>query len=408
MAALAPAAGTYWLYELWRMMGQPTRQIMRTYSPLFFKHPLLSNEIGAVFETLGQARLTHDHPDFNIDQVQCGQKTVAVTEKIILKNTFCNLLHFRKNVKQAGPKVLIIAPMSGHYATLVRGTIQQLLISHDVYVTDWKNARDIPLLAGKFDLDSYVEYLMTYLRKLGGDTNIVAICQATVPALAAVSLLAQDDEEDLTATLTMLAGPNDPRVNQTQVNKFATAHTMEWFKSSTLNHVPWPLLGTGRQVYPGFRQVGGFMSMNMSQHLDKHTEHFKALVRDDLEEDTSPHRSFYDEYCAVMDLTAEFYLDTVERIFQLFQLPQGQFRWRGRLVEPHAISRTAVLAIEGGQDDITGVGQTKAAFALLTGLSSEQQSYHLEKDAGHYGVFNGRLFRQNIAPEISRFISTHK
>jgi poly(3-hydroxybutyrate) depolymerase len=274
-------------------------------------------------------------------------------------------------------------------------------------VTDWKNARDIPFWAGTFDLDDYVDYLMTYLRTLGRGANILAVCQAAVPALVAVSLMAQDNESEQPATLTMLAGPIDPRVNPTQVNEFAVSHSLGQFRTSTINFVPWPLPGMGRAVYPGFRQVGGFMSMNMEHHLGKHKEHYQALVRGDDTKDTSPHRVFYDEYCSVMDLTAEFYLDTVERVFQQFHLPQGQFYWRGRLVEPNAISQSAVLAIEGGADDITGVSQTKAALTLLTGLAKAKQGYHLEKKAGHYGVFSGSRFKTTIEPTIRNFILCH-
>jgi poly(3-hydroxybutyrate) depolymerase len=248
---------------------------------------------------------------------------------------------------------------------------------------------------------------MTFIRAMGRDVNLVAICQPAVAAIAAVSLMAQANEEETPATLALLAGPVDPRVNPTQVNDFAVGHTIEQFRNSAVDYVPCPLFGMGRKVYPGFRQVGGFMSMNMSHHLSKHKEHFAAMVRHDEAEDTSAHRAFYDEYCSVMDLTAEFYLDTVARVFQLFQLPRGQFVCNGRLVEPRAITKTAVLAIEGGQDDITGIGQTKAVFELLTNLPKKKQGYHLEAEAGHYGVFSGRRFRENIEPQIRQFILTH-
>ena len=407
MVALAPAAGTYGLYEFIRRMGQPRRQIMRAWSTPFLMSPFSpARKMGAFLDAVGQARLTHGHPNFAIQPIQCGKKLVAVTQETVLTDTFCDLVHFRKDTKQPGPKVLIIAPMSGHFATLVRGTITQMLQHHDVYVTDWKNARDIPLLLGTFDSNDYVQYLMTYLRKIGHDTNVLAVCQAAPLALAAVSILSQDNDPAVPATLTLIAGPIDPRVNPTKVNEFAMDHTIGQFRTSTINYVPWPLLGTGRSVYPGFRQVGGFMSMNMEQHVSKHQEHFNALVRGD-DESTVLHRAFYDEYCAVMDLTAEFYLDTVARVFQLFHLPRGEFYWHDRLVEPQAITKTAVLTIEGGADDITGVGQTKAALELLTGLTTAKQGYHLEEAAGHYGVFNGRRFKKSIEPQIRTFILAH-
>ena len=323
---------------------------------------------------------------------------------------FCNLIHFERALPdhyRQHPKLLIVAPMSGHYATLLRGTVEAFLPNHDVYITDWVDARMVPLALGAFDLDDYIDYLISILHYLGGDTNMVAVCQPSVPVLAAVSLMEARNDPYSPNTMALMGGPIDTRVNPTAVNTLAEQRGIEWFRRNVIAQVPFPNPGMMRDVYPGFLQLSGFMSMNLDRHLGAHREMFGHLVRGDGDS-AQKHREFYDEYLAVMDLAAEFYLQTVDTVFVRHALPKGEMMHRQTPVDPSCIRTTALLTVEGEKDDISGVGQTEAAHRLCTGIPAERKAHHLQLGVGHYGVFNGSRFRSEIAPRIADFISSNQ
>ncbi len=354
-------------------------------------------------ELVRHTRLTHARPDFEIDSVEVAGEAVPVTTTVVDATPFCSLVRFAKETTLPQPKVLLVAPMSGHFATLLRETVRTLSRDNDVYITDWHNARDIPLGAGPFGLDHYVEHLMRFIERLGDPVHVVAVCQPCVPALAAASLLAQSKSPAQPRTLTLMAGPIDTRINPCKVNEFATSQPISWFERNLIATVPRRHLGSGRRVYPGFVQISAFMSMNLDRHMKAHLELWGNMVR---EEDEAAHakRHFYDEYYAVSDLPAEYYLETVRRVFQEYELARGQFRVHGQPVTPSAMRRTALLTVEGERDDICSVGQTMAAHDLCTRVQPARRAHHLQAGVGHYGVFSGSRWDGEIYPTVKNFI----
>ncbi|MFC3228415.1 polyhydroxyalkanoate depolymerase [Marinibaculum pumilum] len=359
---------------------------------------------------LADTKLSHRRPPFGIDSVPVGRRQVAVREEAALTTPFGTLLRFAKEGAPTAnggeapqPKVLVVAPLSGHFATLLRGTVRTLLREHDVYITDWHNARDVPLAAGRFGFDEYVEHLMTYLRHLGPNTHVVAVCQPCVQALVAVALMAEARDPAQPASLTLMAGPVDTRINPTEVNHLATERSIDWFERNLIATVPPCHPGAGRKVYPGYMQLMAFMAMNPDRHVKAHGDLFRHLANGDREKAQAV-RVFYDEYFAVLDLTAEFYLETVQKVFQEAQLATGELTFRGQKVKPAAIRRTALLTVEGERDDICSMGQTVAAHDLCTGLKPYLKRHHLQADVGHYGVFNGRRWEGQIYPIVRNLI----
>ena len=343
-------------------------------------------------------------PAFNIATVDVDGAERAVSETVVLEKPFGALRHFRREgLPKDAPRLLIVAPMSGHYATLLRGTVARMAENQDVWITDWADAKMVPVSEGRFDLDDYIDYLIEFLRFIGPDTHVLAVCQPSVPAFAAAAVMGAERDPCRPATLTMMGGPIDTRASPTPVDDVAMERPLSWFKRSVIATVPLNYPGAGRQVYPGFLQLAGFLSMNIQSHLMSHYEMFKHLTLGDQESADATKR-FYDEYLSVCDMTAEFYLQTIEHVFQRHTLPRGQFVHRGKPIDPGAIRDTALLAIEGERDDISGIGQTKAALDLATRLPKKRKKYHLAKDVGHYGIFNGSKWRARIAPVVEQWI----
>jgi poly(3-hydroxybutyrate) depolymerase len=366
--------------------------------------------VAASLEVFAHAAAPRGKPEFGIESVHIRGKDVPVNEEILLRKPFGQLKHFYREGIETGPRLLIVAPMSGHYATLLRGTVERLLPSFDVYVTDWRDAKLVPLSDGSFDLDDYVDYLIEFLELIGTKTgerpHMLAVCQPSVPAFAATALMDEDKNPHRPKTLTLMGGPIDTRKAPTAVNTLATQRPFSWFEQNVIATVPMIYPGAGRKVYPGFLQLAGFMTMNLGSHLVSHWEMFKHLVVGD-DESAQATQKFYDEYRSVCDMTAEFYLQTIEVVFQQHQLPEGEMEHRGRLVRPDAIRDTALLAIEGERDDISGIGQTKAALDITTKLPEAKKHYFLAEDVGHYGIFNGRKWREKIAPVVEKFIEAN-
>jgi poly(3-hydroxybutyrate) depolymerase len=370
----------------------------------------MSPMVAASLEVFAHAAAPRGKPDFGIHSVKVGRKQVRVDEQILLRKSFGQLKHFARDGIDKGPRLLIVAPMSGHYATLLRGTVERLLPSFDVYITDWRDAKCVPVSEGSFDLDDYIDYLIEFLEHIGETTgerpHMLAVCQPAVPAFAATALMNADRNRWRPKSLTMMGGPIDTRKAPTAVNTLATQRPYGWFEHNVIATVPMIYPGAGRKVYPGFLQLAGFMTMNLGSHLISHWEMFKHLVQGD-EEGAASTQKFYDEYRSVCDMTAEFYLQTVDVVFQRHLLPDGQMEHRGRLVDPAAIRDTALLAIEGERDDISGIGQTRAALDIATKLPARRKQYFLAQDVGHYGIFNGRKWRERIAPVVERFIGAN-
>ena len=366
--------------------------------------------VAAGLQVFADAAAPHGKPEFGIENVRIGGKTVPVREEILLRKPFGQLKRFYRERVESGPRLLIVAPMSGHYATLLRGTVERLLPGADVYITDWRDAKNVPLSDGSFDLDDYIDYLIEFLELIGTKTgerpHLLAVCQPAVPAFAATALMNEDKNRWRPRTLTMMGGPIDTRKAPTAVNTLATQRPFAWFEHNVIATVPMIYPGAGRKVYPGFLQLAGFMAMNLGDHLVSHWEMFKHLVVGD-EESAAATQRFYDEYRSVCDMTAEFYLQTVDVVFQRHLLPEGQMEHRGRLVRPDAIRDTALLAIEGERDDISGIGQTKAALDIATRLPAKKKQYFFAADVGHYGIFNGRKWREKIAPVVEKFIAAN-
>ncbi|HTQ70900.1 MAG TPA: polyhydroxyalkanoate depolymerase [Acidocella sp.] len=350
-----------------------------------------------------RAGISHERPPFGINRVVVDGREVAVSEEISATKPFCNLLHFKKAGGAAQPRVLLVAPMSGHFATLLRGTVRTLLADHDVWVTDWKNARDVSLVHGGFGLDDFTNYIIGFLKQLGPGTHVIAVCQPAAAVIAAISLLAQARDPAQPASMTLIGGPVDTRINPTEVNKLATSRPLEWFERNVIDMMPPSHPGAFRRVYPGFLQITGFMLMNLDRHVNAQAKQFASLIQGD-DESAEATQAFYDEYLTVMDLPADFYLETVREVFQDHSLAKGQLRVQGRLVDPSAIRQTALLTIEGEGDDICGVGQTQAAHALCANLPEAKHRHHLQPGVGHYGLFNGRRWAADIYPVVRNHI----
>ena len=389
-----------------RMFAQTVQGVLSQPWPVVAHNPMM-RAAAAACEMVARAGMWHERPAFGIKTATIGGRVLPVHEEVVARHPFCTLLHFRKEgVAAVQPRVLLVAPMSGHFATLLRGTVETLLPDLDVYVTDWTNARNVPMLYGQFGLDDHVALMMDYMRDLAGDLNVIAVCQPAVPVLAAAALLAADNDPAQPRTMTLMGGPIDTRVNPTVVNKLATTRPLSWFEKNVIAAVPARYPGAFRRVYPGFLQLAGFMTMNLDRHVTAHVDLFNHLVRGDGES-AGTTRKFYDEYMSVMDLPADFYLQTVKRVFQEHALPLGTLEWREQPVEPAAVERTALLTIEGENDDICAVGQTGAAHELLSGLKASQKVRYVQAEVGHYGVFNGRRWRTEIYPKVREFILAH-
>lgn len=398
--------GLYQIYE-WQRAVMAPMQAYANLSKHFLSNPLmpmahtnLGRQSAAGFEVLNRMTKNYAKPRFGLRETQIDGKKVRVENRIVKRWNFCHLRHFKRfGVKEKQPKILLIAPMSGHHATLLRGTVQAMLPHADVYVTDWLDARDVPLLEGKFDLNDFIDILRETMQFLGKDTHTVAVCQPAVPLLAAIALMSEDKDPNVPKSMTLMGGPIDTRVGVTKVNELAEQKPLSWFEQNVITRVPANHPGFMRRVYPGFLQLSGFMTMNLDRHIGEHMKLFNHLVDGDGDS-ADAHRKFYDEYLSVADLTADFYLMTIDKVFQRHLLPKGKLDYRGRLIKPEAITKTALLCVEGERDDISGVGQTKAAMKLCSKLPDSKKRYHLQKGTGHYGIFNGRKYREQILPVI--------
>jgi poly(3-hydroxybutyrate) depolymerase len=405
----------YHIYEMNHAVLAPWRAIADT-AHGFWQNPAnpwsgtyIGRSMTASLELFERVTRRYGKPAFGISETMIDGKKIAVTEQVVFTKPFCTLLHFRKEwPKRARParqdKLLIVAPMSGHYATLLRGTVEAMLPYADVYITDWHDARHVPLALGAFDLDDYIDYVISMFHELGPGAHVMAVCQPSVPVLAAVSLMSSGNDPCVPKSMILMGGPIDTRRNPTVVNTLAVKRGVDWFRRNVIVKVPFPHEGAFRDVYPGFMQLTGFMTMNLDRHIDAHRELFWHLVEGDGDS-AEKHREFYDEYMSVMDLAAEFYLHTVERVFVRQDLARGTFNHRGVLVEPAAIARTALMTVEGEKDDISGVGQTQAAHVLCTSIPATRRMHHLQKGVGHYGVFNGSRFRSEVVPRIVGFMA---
>ena len=406
----------YQLYELNHAAVGPFRAAADA-ARLYFQNPLnplsatpFGRSMAAAAEMFERTTRRYGKPEWGIAETTTHGIRVPVVERILWERPFGRLIHFEKGpgvvAVAAQPKLLIVAPMSGHYATLLRGTVTTMLPDHDVYITDWIDARMVPLADGAFDLDDYIDYLVSMLHLLGPGVHLMAVCQPSVPVLAATALMETRGDPHLPATMTLMGGPIDTRVNPTAVNTLANNHDLDWFRQNAIMKVPFPHPGFMREVYPGFLQISGFLSMNMERHLEAHRDLFRHLVAGDGDS-ADKHREFYDEYLSVMDLTSEFYLQTVETVFIRHALPKGEMIHRNEKVDPAAIHRVALLTVEGENDDISGLGQTRAAHDITPGIPADRKAHYMQPKVGHYGVFNGSRFRAEIAPRIADFIATH-
>ena len=401
----------YQLYEMNHAAMAPfraTADAMRLayrhpFNPL--SHTVVGRTLAAGFEVFERVTRRYGKPEFGLPTTTVNGQTVTVSEEIVWQKPFCNLIHFSRDLPagaEPSPRILIVAPMSGHYATLLRGTVEALMQGADVYITDWIDARMVPVTDGGFDLDDYIDYVIEMIHHLGADTHVVAVCQPSVPVLAAVAVMEANGDPLYPSSMTLMGGPIDTRSNPTAVNELAQNKPLDWFKDNVIMNVPWPQPGFMRAVYPGFLQLSGFMSMNLDRHMIAHKDFYMHLVKNDGDS-AEKHRDFYDEYLAVMDLTAEFYLQTVDTVFIKHSLPKGEMLHRGKLVDTKAIRNVALLTVEGENDDISGVGQTRAAQTICPNIPDDKRMHYLQPDVGHYGVFNGSRFRKEIAPRIIAF-----
>jgi poly(3-hydroxybutyrate) depolymerase len=407
---------SYQMYEMLHLAFAPARAVSdaalhalkNPFNPV--SHTPIGRNLAATAELFERLTRRYGKPVFGLDTTTVDGVEVPILEEFLLEKPFCKLLHFKRLFDGAAPrqpKLLIVAPMSGHYATLLRGTVEAFLPSHDVYITDWVDARTVPLAEGGFDLDDYIDYLVEMMRRLSrahddAPLHTLGVCQASVPLIAAIALMEAHDDPDLPTSMTLMGGPIDPRVNPTAVNRLAEERGIAWFRTHCIHTAPFPNAGMGRKVYPGFLQLSGFMAMNIERHVSAHFEMFNHLVEGDGD-NAERHRDFYDEYLAVMDLSADFYLQTVEQVFMRHAIPLGLFRHRSERIDLHAIRRTALLTVEGEKDDISGVGQTYAAQELCAAVPVSRRLHYLQQSVGHYGVFNGSRFRKEIAPRIRDF-----
>ncbi len=407
----------YHLHELQRrflnplsVWAQATSELFSSpYSPLAYSP--MSRRLSAGYDLLHRIGKQYEKPEFGLKTTRIGDVEVPVVEEVTTEKPFCRLLHFKRIVpprlkRPADPRVLIVAPLSGHHATLLRDTVRALLPDHDIWITDWTDARLVPIAAGPFHLDDYVDYVIDFVRTLGPDVHLISVCQPTVPVLAAISLMASNGDAKLPKSMTMMGGPIDSRKSPTQVNALAIRKNFEWFENTVIFKVPSAYPGYLRKVYPGFLQHAGFVAMNPDRHLNSHWDYYLDLVKGDMD-DVEGHRAFYDEYNAVIDLPAEYYLDTIRIVFQEHSLPNGTWKVHGQLVKPEDITSVALFTIEGELDDISGSGQTQAAHGLCKGIPKAKKQHWTAEGAGHYGIFSGRRWREQIAPKIKNFIRDH-
>ncbi len=405
----------YQLYEMNHAAMVPVRAAADA-ARLFFANPLnpfaeteLGRTMAASLEVFERMTRRYGKPAFGLPETVVDGAPVAVTEEVIWAKPFCNLLRFNRDLPKGrapDPKILIVAPMSGHYATLLRGTVEALLPHAEVYIADWIDARMVPVDQGHFDLNDYIDYVIDMLHVIGPGAHVIGVCQPSVPVLAAVAVMEVRQDEAIPASMVLMGGPIDTRINPTAVNKLAKEHPLEWFQENVIMTVPWPQPGFMRRVYPGFLQLSGFMSMNLDRHVTAHQDFYEHLVKNDGES-AEKHREFYDEYLAVMDLTEEFYLQTVDVVFMKHSLPMGQMMHRSVHVDTTSIRNVALLTIEGENDDISGLGQTQAAQTICPNIPDSMRLHYIQPDVGHYGVFNGSRFRQEIAPRIVEFARSH-
>ena len=398
----------YQAYEFQRQLANPVRlwanALEQAYSSPY--NPLSDTWFGKSVAAGAEivARLTQNYgkPHFGLATTQIGNETVEVNEEILVRKPFCDLVRFRRDTIRRDPKVLVVAPMSGHFATLLRGTVEALLPEHDVHITDWKDAREVPITSGDFSLDDYIDYVIAFSRYLGPDVHVIAVCQPSVPVLAAAALMAEAKDPRQPKSLTLMGGPIDTRQSPTVPNDLAMRNSMMWFRQNVISTVPFGYPGAMRRVYPGFLQLTSFISMNLDRHVNAHMRQFEHLVKGD-DDSADGHRTFYDEYLAVMDLNAEFYLQTIEVVFKEHLLPRGEWVSRGRKIDPSFIE-TALMTVEGELDDISGIGQTKAAHALTPNIPGARHVHWEQPRVGHYGIFNGRKWREQIMPRVRTFI----
>ena len=409
----------YQMYETQRALMAPFSEFASASAKLYdhplspFAHAPMAQRMSAGFDLLHRLAKDYEKPPFNITAATVGGVTIAVQEQVAMSKPFCRLLRFKRftddpkalEQMKSQPTVLVVAPLSGHHSTLLRDTVTSLLHDHKVFITDWTDARMVPLSAGVFHLDDYVEYVQEFLRLAGPDVHVISVCQPTVPVLAAVSLMASRGEPT-PRSMTMMGGPIDARRSPTAVNNLATNKSYNWFETNVIFRVPQNFPGAGRAVYPGFLQHTGFVAMNPDRHLTSHYDYFRDLIRGD-DDSAESHRQFYDEYNAVLDMPAEYYLDTIKTVFQDFALVNGTWVVRGQAVRPQDITRTALLTIEGELDDISGAGQTKAAHELCSGVPSDRAFHYDAEGAGHYGIFSGRRWREKVYPEVRAFIKRY-
>ncbi|MGE0423224.1 MAG: polyhydroxyalkanoate depolymerase [Reyranellaceae bacterium] len=403
----------YQLYHLNRQLSQPMRMAAdwieeicsSPYNP--WSETRFGKSIAASAEIMSRLTRFYGEPDFALTSTVVAGHEVAVNEEVLVRKPFCNLVRFRRDLAglpaRQDPKVLVVAPMSGHFATLLRGTVQALLPEHDVHITDWIDAREVPLAQGNFDLDDYIDYVVDFLRYLGPPAHVIAVCQPSVPVMGAAALMAAAEDPRQPRSITLMGGPIDTRISPTVPNDLATRNSMMWFRQAVISNVPLGFPGVMRRVYPGFLQLSSFITMNLDRHINAHLRQFEHLVRGDGDS-AEGHRSFYDEYLAVMDLTAEFYLQTIQVVFKEHLLPRGVWVSRDRPVDPSQISVPALMTVEGELDDISGVGQTKAAHALTPNIAADRHVHYEQPGVGHYGIFNGRRWREQIMPRVRDFI----
>jgi poly(3-hydroxybutyrate) depolymerase len=413
---LLMSAPLYWFYEMSHSALNPSRALADA-TRLLFSNPLnplaatvFGRSVAAACEMFERSTRRYGRPEWGIGNTLVGGERIPVTVEVLWQRPFCRLLRFARLFDRAPqrpqPRLLIVAPLSGHFATLLRGTVEALLPDHDVYITDWTDARMVPLSAGRFDLDDYIDYVISILHLLHGDVHVLAVCQPSVPVLAAVAAMEAAEDPHVPHSMVLMGGPIDTRVNPTAVNDLAQNRGTDWFRRNVITKVPFPQPGAWRDVYPGFLQLHGFVSMNLDRHLQAHRNLFHHLVEGDGDS-VQKHREFYDEYLAVMDLAAEYYLQTVDTVFVRHALPKGEMTHRGKPVSPSKIRRVALLTVEGEHDDISGVGQTEAAHGLLDNVPAGMKAHWLQPAVGHYGVFNGSRFRAEIAPRIADFVLSH-
>lgn len=408
----------YHLHEMQRSLLTPLMQWADASSKLFanpvspLAHSPFSQRIAAGYELMYRLGKDYEKPKFEIDSTQVDGATVGIIEEIVVTKPFCRLIHFRKDLdgKAASglkhPKVLLVAPLSGHHSTLLRDTVRGLLTEHDVYITDWTDARMVPLAEGAFHLDDYIFYVQDFIRLLAPDLHVISVCQPTVPVLAAISLMASAKDTKMPKTMTMMGGPIDPRESPTKVNNLATEKKFSWFENTVIYSVPSNFPGAGRKVYPGFLQHAGFIAMNAGRHAQSHREFYQHLVTGDGDP-AEGHRQFYNEYNAVLDMPAEYYLETIKTVFQEFSLPKGTWEVGGQMVRPQDITNVALFTVEGELDDISGAGQTQAAHKLCSGIPSNMQQDFVAPQCGHFGIFSGRRWRELVCPKIGAFIKKH-